>query len=107
MTEITKVQAPQLPSEYISFEYSRGVRALIGQWRARVVLPSLPALGTDWTVTGFMENGLITEASEVGTTPMGQTVYDIAGYDAGFRLMKSPPLSHQLSSSQLGGVIRK
>ncbi|NCC57074.1 MAG: hypothetical protein EOM17_05540 [Synergistales bacterium] len=107
MTEITKVQAPQLPSEYISFEYSRGVRALIGQWRARVVLPSLPVLGTDWTVTGFMENGLITEASEVGTTPMGQTVYDIAGYDAGFRLMKSPPLSHQLSSSQLGGVIQE
>jgi len=101
------VTAPALPSGYISFEYSRGVRALIGQWSARVVAGGgSPLLGGSWSVPGFMEDGIITEVTVVGTVD-GQNVYDLQGYDAGFRLMKSPPLAHQITSSELGNVIKE
>lgn len=146
---------PALPSNYFNFEYSRGSRALIGQWRAKLQMlvdkydRSIPPkaedyidgvkkdnefeLGGKWSIPGFMRKGVLTEITEVGivipkdTSPesikvedlpegmeledlpdeIKYRVYDIAGYDAGFRLMKSPPMVHQISSSDLGGVIKE
>lgn len=100
-----RVDAPPLPDGYISFEYQRGVRALIGQWRARVKTVAAPELGATWSVPGFMEGGVLTEAVEIGSTPFGEDVWEIAGHDAGFRLMQSPPLAHQIKASDLGGVL--
>jgi len=101
------VNIPALPEGYLSFDYQRGSRALIGQWKARVVLSEAPKLGESWSVGSLMVGGVITEAVEQGSTAYGESVWDIGGNDAGFKLMQSPPLPHQIKASDLGGVIKE
>ena len=107
MSNLHTVNIPALPEGYLSFDYQRGSRALIGQWKARVVLSEAPKLGESWSVGSLMVGGVITEAVEQGSTAYGESVWDIGGNDAGFKLMQSPPLPHQIKASDLGGVIKE
>mgnify|MGYP000888416832 CR=1 FL=1 len=102
-----EIQAPALPEGYVDCTYRREQRALVGTWKARVLLRETPSMGQGWSIPGIMEGGIVTSADRVGTTEDGRVLWDLAGYDGGFRLMKSPPLPHELTNSSLGGVIRE
>jgi len=104
---VREIQAPALPDEYVEFSYRRELRALIGTWQGKVLLPagSPPELGGSWTVPGIMENGLVSRADKLGDSEDGRVLWSLSGYDAGFRLMKSPMLPHQIKGSSLGDVL--
>lgn len=101
------ITAPALPDGYESFSYNRELRSLIGSWSASVLLSSAPALGDGWSVPGVMEGGILTSAVKKGEAADGRTYWALGGYDAGFKLMTSAPLAHQVQSSELGAVIRE
>ncbi|MDD4835476.1 MAG: hypothetical protein PHU72_00015 [Dethiosulfovibrio sp.] len=102
MREIT---APALPEGYVEFVYNRELRALVGTWSGRVLLQNPPELGQDWDVPGIMEKGILCQANRQGNVEDGRSLWAVSGYDAGFRLMKSPVLPHQLNGSSVGSVL--
>ncbi len=108
---VRTVAAPSLPEGYVSFRHRRDQRALVGTWAARVLLPegAEPKIGEEWTVPGIMVGGILTQATKEGQedSASNRNLWSLAGYDGGFRLMQSPPLPHQLSSTSLGGVIQE
>ncbi len=102
-----EVQTPALPTGYVSCTYNRQARNLIGTWAATVVCASPPELGQEWTIPGIMENGIISNANRKGDAAGGGSLWELSGYDAGFRLMRTPPLPHEIRGEQLGSVIRE
>jgi len=105
------VNVPELPSNYCSFRHQRDQRALVGVWSARVLLSSSqsPEIGQGWEIPGIMVGGILTQAVLKGQEPGGERrkLWELSGYDGGFRLMQSPTLAHQLKKSDLGGVIEE
>lgn len=101
------ITAPKLPDGYEAFLYSCDVRSLVGSWSATVLLSTAPALGDGWSVPGVMEGGILTSAVKKGEAADGRTYWALGGYDAGFKLMTSAPLAHQVQASELGAVIRE
>ncbi len=104
---IRKISVPALPEGYVDCTYRKEQRALIGTWSVRALLSAEPEIGNTWDIDGIMEGGLVTSATKQGTAQDGRILWDVAGYDAGFKLMKSCPLSHELKSSDIPGLIQE
>lgn len=99
------VTIPALPSGYVDCTYRREQRALIGTWSAQVLLTTEPEIGDAWNIEGIMKKGLVTAVVNRGEAADGRTLWAVSGYDAGFRLMKSCPLAHELTATDLPGLI--